>query len=92
MANMALFIDLSPVEDVRYAKALYRAMAPLGIRWVGLATTRLAEDEELLRLSGRERVPWRTYWIRVDQSVHTRFGEKRLSFRQQVRRVCAEAA
>lgn len=47
----ALFIDLSPVEDVQYAKSLYRAMAPLGIRWVGLATTRLAEDEELLNLA-----------------------------------------
>jgi ABC-type amino acid transport substrate-binding protein len=35
----ALFIDLSPVEDVAYAKSLYRAMIPLGIRWVGLATT-----------------------------------------------------
>lgn len=49
----ALFIDLSPVEDVRYAKELYQAMAPLGIRWVGLATTRLAEDEELLRLAAQ---------------------------------------
>lgn len=47
----ALFIDLSPVEDVRYAKDLYRAMIPLKIRWVGLATTRIAEDEELLRLA-----------------------------------------
>lgn len=47
----ALFIDLSPVEDVRYAKSLYRAMVPLGLRWVGLATTRLAEDKELLRLA-----------------------------------------
>src|SRR5437588_6339582 len=35
----AVFIDLSPVEDVQYAKALYRAMAPLRMRWVGLATT-----------------------------------------------------
>jgi radical SAM superfamily enzyme YgiQ (UPF0313 family) len=49
----ALFIDLSPVEDVAYAKALYRAMAPLGIRWVGLATTRLAEDDELLKLAAK---------------------------------------
>lgn len=49
----ALFIDLSPVEDVRYAKALYRAMIPLGIRWVGLATTRIAEDEELLKLAAQ---------------------------------------
>src|SRR5205085_6345243 len=49
----ALFIDLSPVEDVQYAKALYRAMIPLGLRWVGLSTTRIAEDDELLRLAAR---------------------------------------
>jgi radical SAM superfamily enzyme YgiQ (UPF0313 family) len=49
----ALFIDLSPVEDVVYAKALYRAMIPLRMRWVGLATTRIAEDEELLRLAAQ---------------------------------------
>lgn len=47
----ALFIDLSPVEDVQYAKALYRAMIPLHMRWVGLATTRIAEDAELLKLA-----------------------------------------
>jgi radical SAM superfamily enzyme YgiQ (UPF0313 family) len=49
----AIFIDLSPVEDVHYAKALYRAMIPLRFRWVGLSTTRIAEDEELLRLAAR---------------------------------------
>jgi radical SAM superfamily enzyme YgiQ (UPF0313 family) len=49
----ALFIDLSPVEDVEYAKALYRAMIPLKIRWLGLATTRLAEDAELLDLAAK---------------------------------------
>lgn len=49
----ALFIDLSPVEDVAYAKALYRAMIPLRLRWVGLATTRIAEDAELLDLAAR---------------------------------------
>jgi radical SAM superfamily enzyme YgiQ (UPF0313 family) len=49
----ALFIDLSPVEDVAYAKALYTAMIPLRFRWVGLATTRIAEDDELLRLAAR---------------------------------------
>ena len=49
----ALFIDLSPVEDVHYAKALYRAMIPLRMRWVGLATTRIAEDAELLDLAAQ---------------------------------------
>jgi len=47
----ALFIDLSPVEDVQYAKQLYRAMIPLRMRWLGLATTRIAEDAELLKLA-----------------------------------------
>lgn len=49
----AIFIDLSPVEDVHYAKALYRAMIPLRMRWVGLATTRITEDDELLRLAAQ---------------------------------------
>jgi radical SAM superfamily enzyme YgiQ (UPF0313 family) len=49
----ALFIDLSPVEDVHYAKELYRAMIPLRMKWVGLATTRIAEDDELLKLAAR---------------------------------------
>lgn len=47
----ALFIDLSPVEDVHYAKQLYRAMIPLRMKWVGLSTTRIAEDLELLQLA-----------------------------------------
>jgi radical SAM superfamily enzyme YgiQ (UPF0313 family) len=51
--RVALFIDLSPVEDVHYAKALYRAMIPLRMRWVGLSTTRIAEDDELLALAAR---------------------------------------
>jgi radical SAM superfamily enzyme YgiQ (UPF0313 family) len=49
----AVFIDLSPVEDVRYAKELYRAMIPLNMQWLGLATTRIAEDAELLDLAAR---------------------------------------
>lgn len=49
----AVFIDLSPVEDVNYAKALYRAMIPLRMRWLGLSTTRVAEDDELLKLAAQ---------------------------------------
>jgi radical SAM superfamily enzyme YgiQ (UPF0313 family) len=49
----ALFIDLSPMEDVNYARALYKAMIPLRMRWVGLSTTRIAEDDELLRLAAQ---------------------------------------
>lgn len=49
----AIFIDLSPVEDIHYAKSLYRAMIPLGFRWVGLSTTRIADDLELLKLASQ---------------------------------------
>lgn len=49
----AVFLDLSPVEDVHYAKELYKAMIPLRMRWVALATTRIAEDAELLGLAAR---------------------------------------
>lgn len=52
-SKKAIFIDLSPVEDIHYAKSLYRAMIPLGFRWVGLATTRIAEDAELLKLASQ---------------------------------------
>ena len=51
--SYVLFIDLSPVEDIQYAKDLYRAMIPLRKKWVGLATTRIAEDAELLDLAAR---------------------------------------
>ncbi len=51
--RVALFIDLSPVEDIHYAKALYTAMIPLRMRWVGLATTRIAEDAQLLSLAAK---------------------------------------
>ena len=50
---LTISIDLSPVEDVRYAKELYRRMIPLRMRWVGLATTRIAEDRELLKLASQ---------------------------------------
>jgi radical SAM superfamily enzyme YgiQ (UPF0313 family) len=35
------FVDPSPIENVRYATDLYRALIPLGKKWTGLATTRL---------------------------------------------------
>ncbi len=48
-----LFVDVSPIEDVNYAKDLYRAMIPLNKRWVSPATLKIADDEELLRLAAQ---------------------------------------
>lgn len=38
--------------DREYAVALFKALIPLGINWVGESTIKMAEDEELLRLAG----------------------------------------
>ncbi|MFA5138404.1 MAG: radical SAM protein [Elusimicrobiota bacterium] len=42
--------DVSPFDDIEYAKELLRALAPLKRRWGGLATTRIADDPELFDL------------------------------------------
>jgi len=44
------FVDPSPIEDLRYAKELYKAMIPLKKKWGGLATVNIANDPELLDL------------------------------------------
>ncbi len=48
-----LFLDLSPIEDARYIKALYRELIPLKKRWGGLATIRIAKDPEMLQLAAQ---------------------------------------
>ena len=52
-ARRLLFLDLNLIADVGYAKALFEALVPLGVTWGGLATTRIADDEELLELAAR---------------------------------------
>lgn len=42
--------DVSPFEDVEYAKELLAAMIPLKKKWGGLATTRIIDDPELFDL------------------------------------------
>ena len=49
-ARRGLFVDLNLISDRDYACKLFRALAPLRIRWFGLATMRVAADEELLDL------------------------------------------
>lgn len=45
-----IFIDLNLISDRRYARALFRALIPLRLRWFGLATALIARDTELLDL------------------------------------------
>lgn len=52
-ARKVVFLDLNIVADLDYARELFAALAPLKIRWGGLATTTLAWDDELLDLAAR---------------------------------------
>jgi radical SAM superfamily enzyme YgiQ (UPF0313 family) len=52
-ARRLIFLDLNLIADVPYAKALFTALIPLGVRWGGLATTVIAWDDELLDLAAR---------------------------------------
>jgi radical SAM superfamily enzyme YgiQ (UPF0313 family) len=46
-----IFLDDNIVGDPSYARELFQAIRPLGVRWVGQATLAFARDEELLRLA-----------------------------------------
>ncbi len=48
-----LFIDDNIIGNELYAKQLFRAIAPLGIRWAGQSTTLLAKNRELLELAAK---------------------------------------
>ncbi|MEW6009347.1 MAG: radical SAM protein [Candidatus Omnitrophota bacterium] len=48
-----LFVDVSPIEDKKYAKELFSAMIPLKKIWVSPATIKIAEDEELLKIANQ---------------------------------------
>ncbi len=50
-AKSVIFLDLNLIGDEEYAKVLFRELKPLGIRWAGLATTKIAWDPELLSLA-----------------------------------------
>ncbi|MCL5074357.1 MAG: B12-binding domain-containing radical SAM protein [Chloroflexi bacterium] len=48
--KLILFVDDNIVGQLRRAKELFRALRPLGLRWVSQASITMAKDEELLRL------------------------------------------
>ncbi len=48
-----LFMDDNPVADRRYAKDLFRAMIPKGMRWCSQCTIQIGEDGELLDLAAK---------------------------------------
>ncbi|MDO8509296.1 MAG: radical SAM protein [Nanoarchaeota archaeon] len=52
-SKFVVFVDPSPTEDKKYIKELWTAMIPLKKRWGGLATVRIAQDDELVSLAAK---------------------------------------
>lgn len=50
-SRLVFFLDPSPIEDKNYSKELYRQMIPLKINWMGLSTSKIIDDDELLSLA-----------------------------------------
>ena len=50
-ARKLIFVDLNLIADRAYAIELFKALIPLKLRWYGLSTVLLADDEELLELA-----------------------------------------
>ncbi len=50
-AKKLIFVDLNIIADRAYAIELFKALTPLRLRWYGLSTVLLADDEELLELA-----------------------------------------
>jgi radical SAM superfamily enzyme YgiQ (UPF0313 family) len=50
-SKLIFFLDPSPIEDKKYIKELYRQMIPLKLKWMGLSTSRIIDDDELLHLA-----------------------------------------
>ncbi len=48
-AKSVIFLDLNLIGDEAYAKSLFRELKPLNINWAGLATTRIAWEDDLLK-------------------------------------------
>ena len=49
--RLFIFLDDNIIGDRAYARALFQAVAPLRIRWVGQASLSFVKDTELLRLA-----------------------------------------
>lgn len=50
-ARKLIFVDLNLIADRAYAVELFKALIPLKLRWYGLSTVLLADDDELLDLA-----------------------------------------
>ena len=52
-ARRLIFIDLNLISDRAYARELFTALVPLGVKWFGLSTSLIGRDPDLLELMAR---------------------------------------
>ncbi len=52
-ARRLIFIDLNLISDRNYARELFTALVPLGVRWFGLSTSLIGRDPDLMELMAR---------------------------------------
>lgn len=52
-ARKIIFIDLNLISDREYARELFSALVPLGVRWFGLSTSLIGRDPDLMQLMAR---------------------------------------
>ena len=88
----AVFIDLSPVEDVHYAKALYRAMIPLRIPLGRPGDDADRRGRRIARSGGAKRLQGLAHRFRVDQPGHAERRRTSTSTRRKICRGRQEAA
>lgn len=90
-ARKLIFLDLNLISDIAYAKELFTALIPLNIRWGGLATVLIAQDDELLDLAARSGCRGLLIGLESvsrDSLVETRKGfNRRQDYRELVRRL-----
>lgn len=49
-AKIVVFPDVNLIADKAYAKALFKALIPLKISWLGLVTSHIGVDDELIKI------------------------------------------
>ncbi len=82
-AKKLLFYDLNIIASRDHAADLFRALAPLNVKWYGLVTALIGRDTELLELAARSGckgllVGFETVSKAALADMHKRFNDPRL--------------
>ncbi len=78
--RLFIFLDDNIIGDPRYAKELFRAIAPLRIRWSGQASISFVHDTELMRLAAKSGC--QALFFGVESVSEAQLGRMRKSIKQ----------